>query len=139
MSRILVTGASGYIARATLGPLTELGFEVHGVCRRPPGRTGVTWHRVDLFNGPSRRRLLSDLRPSHILHLAWCTEHGRYWTDPANNEWRDMTVALAREFETAGGERFIGVGSCAEYDWRLAIGPISETAPLDAVSPYGRA
>lgn len=118
MKRILVTGASGFIGRNTLDPLRAHGFEVHGAMA--PGEDldvrGVVAHGVDLLDPHQVRRLFSDVAPSHLLHLAWCTEHGEYWEAPENLDWVAASLTLARAFHEHGGRRIVVAGSCAEYD-----------------------
>jgi nucleoside-diphosphate-sugar epimerase len=139
MTRVLVTGASGYIGRQTLAPLARLGFEVHGLARRPLDEPACTWHALDLFDTAALAAALAAVRPSHLLHLAWTTEHGKFWTDPANEAWRAATLDLVDRFIAAGGRRCVIAGSCTEYDWSGA-GPLSEArTPLNPATPYGQA
>ena len=35
-------------------------------------------------------------RAPHLLHLAWTTEHGQFWDDPANLDWARATCELVR-------------------------------------------
>jgi UDP-glucose 4-epimerase len=43
----LITGATGLIGSGLIAALSPE-FEVHGVARLPPARSGVTWHALDL-------------------------------------------------------------------------------------------
>jgi nucleoside-diphosphate-sugar epimerase len=139
MTRALVTGASGYIGRQTLAPLARLGFEVHALARRPLDEPACTWHALDLFDTEAFGAALATIRPSHLLHLAWTTEHGKFWTDPANDAWRAATLELVDRFIAAGGQRCVIAGSCTEYDWS-GTGPLSEArTPLRPATPYGHA
>ncbi|MBY0431038.1 MAG: NAD(P)-dependent oxidoreductase [Rhodospirillales bacterium] len=117
--RVLVTGAAGYVGRQTLAPLRARGFEVHAAGRSRPESGGekVVWHECDLMRGDAVRQLMAALRPSHLLHLAWDTGHGSFWTTPANLDWAAATLVLARAFREAGGARLVSAGTCAEYDW----------------------
>jgi nucleoside-diphosphate-sugar epimerase len=139
MKRVLVTGARGFIGRATLPLLIEKGFELHAV-----GSTGahvwpseVTYHRVDLLRD-AVDDLLGEIAPSHLLHLAWYAEPGQFWNAPENLDWVAATLRLARAFARAGGERLVAAGSCAEYDWAEPC--LDErTTPLRPASLYGEA
>ena len=90
MTRVLVTGSNGFIGKHTLGPLESAGFEVH----RAAG---------DLLAPGAAAALIESVRPSHLLHLAWETTHGSYWTSPLNERWAEASIALARAFFAAGG------------------------------------
>jgi len=136
----LVTGATGFVGRQALCRLAEAGVEVHGVTRRSsaPGlhAPGVEWHQADLLQPGQAERLIGRIRPSHLLHAAWCVEHGRFWNDPANIDWLAASCRLLRLFAEAGGRRFLGVGTCAEYAPQDA--PCDERdSPLAPVSLYG--
>jgi nucleoside-diphosphate-sugar epimerase len=118
---VLVTGASGFLGRHALTALRSGGHEVHGLSRRPPADDACIWHTADMFDADAIAHLIRSLRPSHLLHLAWVTEHGRYWTSPENLRWVEATLHLARHFEAAGGQTFVGAGTGDEYTWDDAI------------------
>jgi nucleoside-diphosphate-sugar epimerase len=139
VTRVLVTGASGYVGRQTLAPLARLGCEVHGLARRSLDDPACRWHALDLFDSAALAAALETIRPSHLLHLAWSTEHGKFWTDPANESWRVATLDLVERFIAAGGRRCVIAGSCTEYDWS-GSGPLSEAhTPLRPATLYGQA
>jgi nucleoside-diphosphate-sugar epimerase len=116
--RILVTGASGFVGRAVLAPLLAAGAEVHAVSRTGGAAAdGCIWHQADLLEAGRVQGLVGDVRPQIVLHLAWCVEHGRFWTDPANLDWVAASLHLARAAAEAGTSRFVATGTCYEYDW----------------------
>jgi nucleoside-diphosphate-sugar epimerase len=142
MTRLLVTGALGFIGRHVLARLPRFD-EIHAVGRTPPNRrtlASVTWHTADLRDPRAAAALIADVTPTHLLHLAWNAEHGVFWTAPDNERWADATIALVDTFVGRGGRRFVGAGTCAEYDWTSLDGPCREdvTAVVPA-TPYGRA
>ncbi len=140
MTRAVVTGAGGFLGRQCLQPLVDAGFEVHAVGRSPIDVPGVVWHAADLLDPAQRRRVVVETAPTHLLHLAWCSEHGRFWSDPANLDWSAATVDLVRAFADTGGERVVVAGSCAEYDWTGDGGPLHETGSRRRPATlYGRA
>jgi nucleoside-diphosphate-sugar epimerase len=142
MGRVLLTGASGFVGRATVAALRALGFEVHAVARTPdPTIQADAWHEADLLDPGAVAPLARAASASHLLHLAWTTEHGAFWSDPENLEWSRATLALFEAFADAGGERSVMVGSCAQYDWEaLGSGRADENeSPRRAATLYGEA
>ncbi len=137
--RVLLTGASGFVGRQTIGPLLDMGFEVHAVgnaATDPRAR----WYRADLLNQTSRRQLVAAVRPDALLHAAWVTQPGAYQTSPANLDWVAASLDLARLAEQLGARRMLMVGSCAEYDWRgLPERPWREDDSCRPISLYGTA
>ena len=119
MSRVLVTGATGFIGRHALAPLVAEGHEVHAVTTReaPPVADGVTWRRADLLEDVG---VVGEVAPEVLLHLAWYVEPGRYWTSSLNVRWVEASLALLRAFADAGGRRAVIAGTSAEYDWGAA-------------------
>lgn len=118
--RLLLTGAGGFIGRHTLAPLTARGFEVHAISRhaRDNKAADVVWHEADLLDAAETNALVREIRPSHLLHFAWYTEHGKYWEAAENVDWVAATLRLAHSFHAAGGERLVAAGTCAEYEWK---------------------
>ena len=146
--RVLVTGGTGFIGRQTVTPLVERGFEVWLTSRDPwpedfaeyAGRSpGRIHHRAaDLLRPEIPAALIEEIRPSHLLHLAWDTRHGIFWSSPENESWVAASERLLAAFADHGGERFIAAGTCVEY--APTSHPVSEaTGVLDAGTPYGRA
>jgi nucleoside-diphosphate-sugar epimerase len=141
MSRILVTGASGFIGRALIKRLiSERNYELHAVARNiPQGALSmhITWHECNLFDEQSVGLLFASLRPDVLIQLAWCADHGSYWKDPTNFDWLSANLYIARCFVTEGGRRAIFAGTSAEYEWS-SLFPLHETdTPLKPQQLYG--
>jgi nucleoside-diphosphate-sugar epimerase len=138
--RILVTGASGYIGRQVRGWCAAQGLDVHATARTPPSSAGgATWIAADLLDAAERRRLMAAVRPTHLLHLAWTTAHGAYWTSPQNIDWLAATLDLARLFGETGGRRLVGVGTCMEHTIggkASGAGQTPQRRPLYSVAKY---
>jgi nucleoside-diphosphate-sugar epimerase len=135
-ARVLVTGAAGFVGQHAVPALRARGFEVHGVGRS--SSADANWHAADLLVPEERRALIATIRPSHCLHLAWDAEPGRYWTSARNLDWVAATLDLAQAFAAAGGRRFVGVGTCAEYAWGAARFE-EATTPCRPATLYGAA
>lgn len=136
MSRVLLTGAGGFVGRHCIRPLLEAGFEVHATARgvNPSGR--IAWHRVDLLDDGAVDELLATVDPSHLFHCAWYLEPGRYASSPLNLEWAEASLHLLRRFAERGGSRALLLGSCFEYAWDQPL--LTESTPLRARTVYGR-
>jgi len=124
--RVLVTGAGGFIGSATVTRLAAAGYEVHGAGRSVVSHPALTTaHTVDLLDPRASAAVVEEVRPSHLVHLAWTTAHGEYWVDARNLDWIGATLRLLQTFEHSGGRRAVLVGSCTEYDWSRP-GPFAE-------------
>ncbi len=132
MSRVLVTGGSGFVGLPLLEKLVRRGEEVHAISTRaaPTAVPGVRWHRLDLADSAAVEALVARVSPEHLLHLAWYVEHGRFWTAPENVLWVEYSLHLIRAFIRAGGRRAVMLGTCAEYDWSAASEPLREDSSL---------
>lgn len=140
--RVLVTGASGLIGRHVVKSLIARGVEVHAATRSLTHETTdgeVRWHKVDLFDHRARVQMLDSAEAQAIVHCAWVTEHGAYWTAPENLDWVGATLSLAREGHERGVKRLVGVGTCAEYDWTTGETLTEDTTPLKPATLYGAA
>ena len=143
LERVLLTGASGFVGQPLLRALLDRGLQVDAVTRspHPPRIAGVTWHQVDLLDLNAQTALLEQLRPTHLVHAAWYVEHGVFWHADANDDWLAASKHLSDVFVTTGGQRLLGVGTCAEYaafDTNDET-PWPETRRLASSTPYGRA
>ncbi len=142
MTRLLVTGASGFIGRHVLAALAgRADIEVIATARRRPADppAGATWREFDLLDPTATGRALAELRPTHVLHLAWYAEHGRFWQARENLDWLRASVALLQAAADYGCRRFVGAGTCVEYDTALP-GPYDElTTPCRPATLYGAA
>ncbi len=135
--RVLLTGASGFIGEAAIGPLQRAGFEVHGIARRRlEAPADVTWHSIDLLDQAQMQRLVKAIAPSHLLHFAWYAEPGKYWTAPDNLDWLRASLALLQAFSLSGGRRVVMAGTCAEYDWNHDC-CVENLTPLVPSTLYG--
>ena len=136
VKRVLVTGASGFVGSHCLPPLLDRGYEVHAVSTGARHAPDVTWHRADLLDPRQVSDLLRDVRPSHLLHLAWVVTPGAYVTSPLNWTWVDASLRLLSELGANGGRRAVMAGTCFEYDPR-AERCVEGVTPLAPATVYG--
>jgi len=127
MARVVVTGATGFVGRPTVAALTARGAAVH----RGPRR--------DLLDPAGRAALIDEAGAEILVHLAWVTEHGAFWSSPLNAAWEAASRDLFARFYAAGGRRIVATGSCAEYDWSTGAEVLAEDAALAPHTVYGAA
>ena len=137
MTRVLVTGGSGFVGRHTLPALVGMDVDVHACSRSlRPSANGVTWHRADVLDSASAASLVAQVQPDVLLHLAWFATPPDFWRSPLNLRWTAASLDLAQAFVRAGGRRIVGAGTCAEYLWR-ASPCVEDATPIRPASVYG--
>ncbi|MGI8594313.1 MAG: NAD-dependent epimerase/dehydratase family protein [Solirubrobacteraceae bacterium] len=139
--RVLVTGATGFVGRQVLAPLLGRGFEVHAVSSRGEPREGgqVAWHHADLLEPTAAPTLVEAVAPTHLLHLAWYAEPGKYWRSAENLRWVEASLALLRAFAEFGAppRRVVVAGTSAEYAWSQRTHCVEGETPLEPATLYG--
>ena len=114
--RVAITGASGFIGRYVLERLKSGSFDLVVLGRtRPVGYEGA-FVETDLFR-PEPFVDFHSIGATHLLHMAWYAEHGDYWSSPRNAIWAASTHHIIESFCSAGGQKVVVTGTCAEYDW----------------------
>jgi nucleoside-diphosphate-sugar epimerase len=142
MSRVLVTGATGFVGQAVLKTLKRRNHDdlICVLRSATADRLGDMKNHLkiietpDLFAPPADwwQQVCNDV--DIVLHLAWYAEPGKYLTASRNLDCLAGTLALAQGAARAGVRRFVGVGTCFEYD--LSLGRLPPDAPLDPQTPY---
>ncbi len=125
------------MGRSVLELLNREGVETVVAGRRlPQGVSPNHFYEADILGSVDFEALTKSSGATHLLHLAWYAEHGKFWTSPLNLRWVDATVRLAEAFCRAGGQKIVMAGTCAEYDW--SYGYCSERhTPLNPDTLYG--
>lgn len=127
--RVIVTGATGFIGSNVVRLLVARGVEVVALSRTPYHHHGVRSVSCDLLSTPNVAGLMNEIAPTHFLHLGWNATPGAFWDHPDNLNWMSASLGLFKSFAEVGGSRWVGVGTCAEYDWTGA-GRLDENSTL---------
>lgn len=100
----------------------------------------MIWHEANLLDGDELLRLIKTVRASHLLHFAWDVTPGKFWNSEINEMWLAASTALSRAFWEQGGERAVGIGTCAEYAWHAGDVICDERfTPIQPSTKYGAA
>lgn len=137
--RVLITGATGFIGTALTALYADAA--VHGTYKDPPEESppdGVTLHRVELTDGPAVARLVAEVRPDVVHHLAAQSSVAESLAAPLETLWSNVAAqfqvleALRQYAPTA---RVVVIGSADEYG-RPLRNPVDEDHPLQPATPY---
>jgi nucleoside-diphosphate-sugar epimerase len=130
--RVLVTGATGFFGGRTVDLLRSKNWEVI-----PTSGSGTRGTRpLNLLDAGAVRSLITETRPSHLLHAAWLPVHGNVMQSSENVRWLAASLSLVQTFKEYGGRRALVVGSSAEYDWNGGICRNGQT-PTRPATLYG--
>jgi GDP-4-dehydro-6-deoxy-D-mannose reductase len=143
-SRVLVTGASGFVGGHMLPALREAfpaARLIAGVHRRavPGWDEGVS---LALHDEPTLRDALASARPDAVLHLAAQANVAESFQDPAATRAAntDGTLNLARAILGAVPECRLVFASTGEvYGLSFRDGPAREDTPFQPTNPYAEA
>jgi nucleoside-diphosphate-sugar epimerase len=91
---------------------------------------------ANLLEPGAPERVIAEVRPTHLLHLAWNAKPGEFWTTPENLDWVAASLRLLRAFD---GERAVFAGTCAEYAWEAETHCVEGSTPLVPATLYGTA
>lgn len=139
--KILVTGATGFVGRQVVRVLSGKGIQLRLVVRDEKMIRADSLMEdceivttPDLFAENSQWWEKQCKGVDAVVHIAWYAEPGEYLQSSKNMDCLVGSLNLARGATQAGVRRFIGVGTCFEYD--LSVGFLSVDTPLKPVTPY---
>jgi len=140
-ARILVTGDRGYFGSILVPMLVEHGYRVSGIDQRyyDGCAFGEFQPVVD-----SQRKDIRDITEDDLCGVDTVIHLAALSNDPLGNINPQLTLAinheasvrLARLAKAAGVRRFVMSSSCSTYG-KAGDQVISETSPLNPVTPYG--
>lgn len=140
--KVLVTGATGFVGAAVVRALLDRGDEVYAVSRETSDRrrlvdlADLRWVACDLLDERGVERL-AEVGADVCVHSAWYAEPGKYLSSVVNIDLLAATLRLARTLALGGCRRFVGIGSCFEYDTERGL--LCEDTPLAPVHLYSAA
>jgi nucleoside-diphosphate-sugar epimerase len=115
MPKIVILGATGFLGSPIADLFETKGWEVITFSRNESARSMRREFLVDLFDEATLKLAISQVKPDVVLSTAWETEHGKFWTNESNIDYRNATLRFAELSFQAGVETFIGLGTMSEY------------------------
>jgi nucleoside-diphosphate-sugar epimerase len=138
--KVFITGASGFIGSRVARLLVAEGREVHATLREnsDPWRIQDILPALNIVRGDLRsedlKNYLKEIAPEICIHLAWYAEPGKYLNSLENMNSLGASLELLLNLAETGCTRFVGIGTCFEYD--LELGYLSESSATKPKSIY---
>lgn len=136
---VLLTGATGFVGNKIALSLVAQGIRPICVIRRgshaPCGLDSIETNDVFSEGKDFWREAFGET--DTVIHAAWYTEPGKYLQSPLNLTCLSGTLCMAESAMSAGVRRFVGIGTCFEYD--LSYGYLTPETPLSPETPYAKA
>ncbi len=145
--RAMVTGANGFVGRYLLAELDSAGYELlavdladlSGITQGTfPG--SVIYRKCDLTDAGSVNGILAEWKPGYIFHLAAQSSAARSFTDPGGTFEANLISTLnllEADRNISLKAKIVLTGSSEEYGRRSPEEmPLTETSPVEPVSPY---
>jgi dTDP-6-deoxy-L-talose 4-dehydrogenase (NAD+) len=121
--KILVTGATGFVGRHVIKSLINSKVEIIFVVREGNEKNITIFPNIfkiitsnDLFKENEDWWFETCKDVDTIIHVAWYSEPGLYLDSPKNIDCLIGSLKFAKGAIRAGVKRFIGIGTCFEYD-----------------------
>ena len=139
-----MTGASGFVGRHVLQELSGKTCKTRVIVRE--GKQDKIAHlsalekiitTSDLWSEDAAWLAEACRGVDTVIHAAWYAEPGRYLQSPKNTDCLNGTLRLAKAASEAKVRRFVGIGTCFEYD--LTASPLTVESALRPATPYAEA
>jgi nucleoside-diphosphate-sugar epimerase len=144
MTTVFLTGATGFVGSHVARLLVHEGCEVHALVRPDSNLTRIADVQPhlnmlcgDILHSEALTQSLRLIKPDIFIHLAWYAKPGEYLQASANIDLMAATIKLALLLADVGCRRFVGVGTCFEYD--TDAGYLRERTPLRPTFLYSAA
>ena len=141
MKKILITGASGFLGMSIVVQLVEHGgYDIYAVTS---GRKSIVFPNcvnivtANLLDRECSQRLIEEIRPKIMVHLAWELSESGYSKSANNLVWLEASLQMLRIFIESGGKYFAFAGSSAEYGYFRGFSGNGETATDANTTLYG--
>jgi len=142
--RILLTGATGFVGKQILNEISKDDVEIVLVVRKGSNNVFNNVENIvsiieteNIFNETVSWWASKCKDIDIVINAAWYAEPGSYYTSISNIECLRGSLNLAEGCIASGVKKFIGIGTCAEY--QISNEPIPSNGPLKPLTIYAAA
>ena len=142
--KVLVTGANGFVGQHILKALGQLDIRVCAVVRsgssqylRERGFSGEIIESPDIFRESGEWWMHAFYGVHVVIHSAWYLNPDDYLNSESNFDSLAGTIEMAKSAKAAKIKKFVGIGTCLEYD--LTDKYLTISTPLAPTTIYGSA
>jgi nucleoside-diphosphate-sugar epimerase len=113
--KIAIFGSTGFIGSAISQLCLDSNIEVYSFNKCHDERFRGKSFEVDFLNVNSYFGILRDIAPELVVSTVWYTAKNDYRSNAISKYYSEATVRLAESSYATGSNRFIALGSSAEY------------------------
>lgn len=144
MKKILITGGTGFVGRQIVRSLSKKNVEITLVVRS--GKENAVENIASVKKVITSQDIFVENRHwwanackgiDAVIHAAWYVESGKYLESEKNADCLVGSLELVRGAACAKVARFIGIGTCFEYE--LSASRLSIQTPLKPLTTYAAA
>ena len=144
MKTILLTGATGFVGKQIFEALSKSNVRIVPVVRTGKESSFQNYPNIDrivcspdIFQESADWWVKKCKDIDVVIHAAWYAEPGKYLQSSKNIDCLVGSFNLAKCAARADVKRFVGIGTCFEYD--LSAGVLSTDTSLNPLTPYAGA
>jgi nucleoside-diphosphate-sugar epimerase len=141
MKLILLTGATGFVGREILSDLIKKKYRIRVVLREESRQTIDDNSNIDSIITTTDMFAESEewweetcKDVDTIIHAAWYVKSGKSLQSVKNIDCLIGTISMAKGAVRSGVRRFVGIGTCFEYDAKFGF--LSAETPLSPETLY---
>ena len=132
--KILVTGASGFIGKHLINSLIKLNYEVYALSRNGVNIEGVKSYNVDLVDKEKLNKIIKEIKPNIIFHLAATLDRDSNNRDKIIEINYQGTVNLLSSLDSVNYKLFVNTSTAELYTGNKP--PFKEDMSISFNSPY---
>lgn len=138
--KILITGASGFVAGHLISHLEKQGHAIAGLSNTATAHKGLEqYYQADLRDGDGLKTIVEETQPDVVYHLAAQSHVGSSFSDPWHTLENNIRSTLNLFEALRGSDTKVLLASSSEVYGQIleADLPISEKQPTRPNNPYG--